>query len=741
MHFINYKVYLQHYCNNMKLNLLIITFLIPNFYLFAQIKSYVFDSEKKGLENVEIYLPDYDLILLSDKNGQFELPSKQNIFLIASKEGFKTTSLKLNEEKTINLILEKLHVELDEIIVSTINSKLSSNQTLNISSKKIKHINNNSSNFVHALNKISGIDNISTGAGINKVVVRGLSGVRVVTYINGVRIENQQWGSDHGIGFTSLGFSSVELMKGPSSIMFGADALGGVLYFVDEPFEKSEKVKIAYNTIYESNNRYFNNQLSTKWSSNNFKINAYGEYGRASDYQLPSGRFLYNSRFDNKAFKIIIGYNKNRWLVNAKYQLNDNYMGIPGHSHEPEPDISDLTSNNSYRNKTRPIQFVNNQIANIENTLLFKTSKLKLDLSYSLNRLQEYEAWTVPEIDLSLESRQWNLRWIKEIKNNFNLTLGTQGNNQYNRNQPARSQLIDDVNLSDLGLYGLIDFESDIINLSLAARVDQRDIKTIDTDIFTEKYDGNSIAFGLNKSINQHTIKANYSSAIRTPHLAELLSNGVHHATARFEIGDRNLKVEEGKQLDINYEWANEHLGFIVNPFIHNIKNYINLNPTGNTNEDNYPIFEYQQIESVNLKGAELNLHYHPHFLHQLHLEQAYSFIQATSDENLNLALIPTNKIFSEASYIIENSKFIQKVSLTHNYHFAKTDVASYEKESKKYQLFNAFVEWKFKNNLSGNIGLRNILNTEYIPHLSSLKRYNVFNPGRSLYFKINIKL
>ena len=97
MHLINYKVYLQHYCNNMKLNLFILTFLIPNFYLFAQIKSYVFDSEKKGLENVEIYLPDYDLILLSDKNGQFELPSKQNIFLIASKEGFKTTSLKLNE--------------------------------------------------------------------------------------------------------------------------------------------------------------------------------------------------------------------------------------------------------------------------------------------------------------------------------------------------------------------------------------------------------------------------------------------------------------------------------------------------------------------------------------------------------------------------------------------------------------------------------------------------------------------
>ena len=63
--------------------------------------------------------------------------------------------------------------------------------------------------------------------------------MRVVTYLNGARVENQQWGGDHGLGFTDLGLGKVELIKGPASIMFGADALAGALYFVDDSYVSS----------------------------------------------------------------------------------------------------------------------------------------------------------------------------------------------------------------------------------------------------------------------------------------------------------------------------------------------------------------------------------------------------------------------------------------------------------------------------------------------------------------------
>ena len=69
---------------------------------------------------------------------------------------------------------------------------------------------------------------ISSGLGIQKIVVRGLSGMRVVTYLNGMQINNQQWANDHGIGFTDLGIGEVELIKGSSALRYGSEAIGGL---------------------------------------------------------------------------------------------------------------------------------------------------------------------------------------------------------------------------------------------------------------------------------------------------------------------------------------------------------------------------------------------------------------------------------------------------------------------------------------------------------------------------------
>ena len=68
--------------------------------------------------------------------------------------------------------------------------------------------------MVESITELGGVDMISSGQGIQKVVVRGLSGMRVVTYLNGMQINNQQWANDHGIGFTDLGINEVELIKG-----------------------------------------------------------------------------------------------------------------------------------------------------------------------------------------------------------------------------------------------------------------------------------------------------------------------------------------------------------------------------------------------------------------------------------------------------------------------------------------------------------------------------------------------
>ena len=121
--------------------------------------------------------------------------------------------------------MAKLHVDLDEVGVTESYSDLGNIKLTSIEKKKIDFV--QSSSMVESITELAGVDMISSGQGIQKVVVRGLSGMRVVTYLNGMQINNQQWANDHGIGFTDLGINEVELIKGASALKYGSEAIGG----------------------------------------------------------------------------------------------------------------------------------------------------------------------------------------------------------------------------------------------------------------------------------------------------------------------------------------------------------------------------------------------------------------------------------------------------------------------------------------------------------------------------------
>ncbi len=140
------------------------------------------------------------------------------------------------------------------------------NQTIsNIESRKLSELNIiQPTTLGEAISNIPGVYQSTTGVGISKPVIRGLSGSRVVTYLNGLRIENQQWGGDHGMGVDELGIGSVEVIKGPASLLFGADALGGVVYFVDEPYENQNTISSTLQSRYNSVTMGSDNTLSLR---------------------------------------------------------------------------------------------------------------------------------------------------------------------------------------------------------------------------------------------------------------------------------------------------------------------------------------------------------------------------------------------------------------------------------------------------------------------------------------------
>ena len=722
---------------------LILFIFIPCFSL-AQISGIVTDTQDQPISDVTILILSTSTAYKSTTDGSFllneDIPKSTNLYF--SKEGYKSQTVNYSNDDSLMVKLSELHVNIDEVEISSINHKLSANQTLNIQSRKIAQLNESSFNLVESLSKITGVDQTTTGNGIQKVVVRGLSGMRVVTLMNGTRIENQQWGSDHGIGFTDLGLDKVELVKGPASIIFGADALGGAIYFSDESFN-NKPLQAMLTSNFESSSMFHNNQLALKWSLRGFKNNTYLEYGSAGDYQLPNKTYLFNSRFSQMAFKTAFGYNSKRWVMNLRYQYNQNTMGIPAHTHGADPTLDELTSTNrDVREPTRPTQFNSLHLLNIESSLYFNENTLKLILANSNNRLEEFEAWTIPYIDVYLNSTQLSLVFTKPISKKLKWSIGSQSSFQMNLNQPkAISQLIPNTTTKDIGFYSLLEYTSENqLSSQLAVRGDNRTI-SLNDQTFSKQYNALSLSYGIAKQINAHHIRMSFSSAFRTPNFYELLADGFHHASRRYEIGDNGLKIEKGNQFDLSYEWTDNHLEFIINPFYHLISDYISLNPLDSVIE-NTPVFVYEQYDNVHLKGVEMNLHFHPHFAHQLHFDLGLSLLEGKNLDGGFLALMPANNIKTIIRYLFDKTAKplrLNTVFIEYAHYIQQKNVAINEETTDSYNLLDGGLSFSFNKQAIFDItlGVKNITNTTYVPHLSNLKSFMIPNPGRSFFIKL----
>ena len=202
-----------------------------------KISGIITDSDKLPLPGVSIYAPEIQASTTSDANGFYSfsrIPSGK-ISFIFSYVGFTTLQKDFQVSKDgiqADIVLqEDVHL-MDEVIISTAFNKLQAQNVMKVEHESIKSLQQKGiTTLIEGLTTIPGVSQISTGASIGKPVIRGLSSNRVLVYSQGVRLENQQFGDEHGLGLNDSGIESVEVIKGPASLLYGSDALGGVLYF------------------------------------------------------------------------------------------------------------------------------------------------------------------------------------------------------------------------------------------------------------------------------------------------------------------------------------------------------------------------------------------------------------------------------------------------------------------------------------------------------------------------------
>lgn len=710
----------------------------------------VTDLQNQPVPGVSVYVSELHKGTTTDENGKYSLNNlpKGGLRIAFTFVGYTTQNKnieKLLKENTLDILLTQAAFEMDEVIVSTAFSKLQSQNVMKVEHETIKTLQQKgTSTLIEGLATIPGVSQISTGTSIGKPVIRGLSGNRVLVYSQGVRLENQQFGDEHGLGLNDSGVESVEVIKGPASLLYGSDALGGVLYFNPEKFADAGDFKANFSQKYFTNTQGSNSSIGLKTSTENWKFLARGSFNSHSDYKAGDSDRVTNTRYNETDFKTGIGYSNSSFSSVLRYNYNKLDLGIS------EEGFGEQTTT---KNTEFPRQGVFNHLLSLNNVFFFQNSKLDVDLGYITNDRSEFEDSNEAALHMKLKTFNYNAKYHLPKMGQIETIVGVQGMHQNNANS-GEEYLIPDATTNDFGVFGTANYEWKSNVLQAGLRFDNRNVTSIAHGTEGEEgyfqaldrsFDSFNASLGYKTNLADNlTMRLNVASGFRAPNLAELTSNGVHEGTNRYEIGSGALKTEQNVQTDLNLEYKNSHFEFFVNGFYNHVNNYIYTSPTGEI-IDNNDVFAYVQ-DNAKLYGGEIGLHFHPHPLDWLHFETSFETVTGKKQNGDYLPLIPANNWNNtiRTEFNIKNWFHDGFATLNVSSTFNQDNVSGFETASKGYSLVNLgfggtvkFGKTAFDVNINGN----NLFDKKYIAHLSRLKTDGIPNIGRNIVLGVNFDL
>ena len=628
---------------------------------------------------------------------------------------------------------------LTEVVVTGLTANSPKYTSLNIEPYSLRTINEkNAFNLSDALAKIPGIAQMTTGNSISKPIIRGLYGNRILVMFSGLRFDNQQWQDEHGLGLSQIGIDRVEVIKGPASLLYGSDALGGVINVIEEkPIDTGKKIdfgtQLFSNTLGTLTDIGLSKRKSSKWWRLRLGVESHADYSDGN-----STRVL-NSRNTGYYVKAGQGFEKAKWAQENSYNFSLNQFGFI---------LEDLTSSFQpddrwKRDMAGPHHIGILNLFNSQNTLFLRNSVLKLNGGFQSNIRMEDEGGGQISLNMHLFSALQSLRWEKKLSPKTTFVANQQFTFENNTNYGGRI-LIPDASFFEGNGSGFLKITLGKVILETGAGVNYKNIKTIATGTLNtpgekiQPFDKNNLTGNgmLGAAWNPSewlTVKSNTGTGFRAPNLAELSSNGVHEGVYRYEIGDPNLKIEQNINSDLSIEIGKKQWFLSASGFYNHFFNYVYLAGTSDTFYT-FPVFHYKQ-QDASILGGEFFSSIAPKALKGFSFKEGFSYTQAMFDNGGYLPFIPAYKINSSIRFEkklhgkVENF-FVEPEFV---YVFKQDHPAQFETPTSDYALINVFSGCSIKAR-SGNwrLGLTgtNLANRAYADHLSRLKYYRLNNQG-----------
>jgi iron complex outermembrane receptor protein len=741
-----------------------------------ELRGKITDSQTQmPLAGATIAIPDLRTSALTNQNGEFvfkNLPARGRFLVQVSYIGYKTItqSIDLAHPGSLDFKLQSSVIEGREVVITGSGSSSDNrkNSTSVSSVSKADLLYHPSTNLIDAISRVPGVAQITTGPGISKPVIRGLSYNRVVTVSDGVKQQGQQWGDEHGIEIDQYSADHVEVLKGPASLMYGSDALGGVINILDGLPAPDGTLRGEFLTNYATNNGLSGSSLMLQGNENGLIYKVRGSYKNAYSYKTPT-EFVPNSGFNETNFEGQIGLNK-KWgyahLDASSFRTNIGFYE-PARNEAGQLVDEDGNTFSDAQNKDRTLDYPKQDVRHykvaLNSNILLGEGSLKATMGFQHNLRRELDSDGPEGLGLFLNSYtySYDIKYSLKEVNGWAPVLGISGEFMHSLNTSGVEQLIPDYDSQAFGGFAYVKKTWDNDTFNAGARFDYRRMtgKAFDGDsqfsAFANKFSHITGAVGYTHEFTDAlSFKANAGSAFRAPNIAELSANGVHEGAFRYEVGNPNLKPEQSYQLDASFDYQNQYVSTSLGGFANIINNYIYYSTDGQNKEvdgRDYPVYNFVQ-DNAFLRGIEASLTLHPVAL--IHFENSFSYTRATNTTTHgSLPFIPAAALRNEL-------RLEPKIAgTTHSYisvgidnFFKQSKIDSFETPTSGYTLLNASIGTTLQLSKNQVITIytagKNLLNKAYYDHLSRFKpgrlsdedpTLGIYNMGRNITFGVNI--
>ncbi len=778
------------------------------------LNGHVIDSAThKPIASASVYLPQLKLGAVTDQNGYYKISSlPKGIYDVeVQAHGYSTIIQQVNipSDNTLEFNPTISYSSLKQVIITGLGN-VTNTQRSPVPVSIVTHdmmLQGSFNTVIDAISTQPGVNETTEGVGTTKPQINGLGFNRVLVLTDGVPQEDFQWGDDHGILIDPYAAYDAEIIRGPGSLQYGGSAEAGVVNFKTAPFVPGGTVQGSWLSEYHANNGYIGNSLNIGGNNNGFVFDLKASGEIAHSYWNPKDGYVWGSAWNQGNARLTLGLNKSWGYSRLSFSALYRRIQVPNGNRDstgkfifdtPIGDQVYPTRSNflSYNASIAGDKELEEYQAWWQNSLNAGKGIIGMDIGFTTSVHHDIDSGTVGENNMIVYNVPYSLKYqISNTAKYFKLTTGINGTHELMNNLAAPPDpYVPDYEIPnytkfEIGGYAILEKNIKALTLSGGLRYDITNFvgksmsldnngrivpdgtegSTVQFGAFNNTYAGWSGSIGASYQLpHQRYVKFNISKSFRPPAINELTSNGLNIGSNAFQLGNINLKAEQGYQFDIAFGYNGRDISLEFDGFYNHINNFIFADRTDSVLQG-YPVFEFVSSNTAILTGLTAYLNIHPALVKWLEMDNRFSYIYTyipdASDSTDHLPYIPAAHLHSEFRFklddkhgsIFKSTYFIIGVSK----YWAQNNIYSAlytELASAPYTLVNAGVGTDFINPKTRSVicsfyaNCTNLTNISYADHLNiaqyfysvngnlvtvTNQRQGVFNMGRDFTFKV----